>query len=75
MPINLNNAEYFADTILKRVDQLINERNTLKMELARRSDGTLQHEKSFVKAYRDNVINIASASDKIMRLEHLLLLH
>lgn len=74
MPVNLNDAEYFADKILQRVDQLINERNTLRDELARRSKGTLTNEKDFVRAYKDGVISGASASEKIMRLEHILML-
>ena len=74
MPVNLNDAEYFADKILQRVDQLINERNTLRHEIARRSSGGLEHEKDFVRAYQDNVMNMASASDKFARLEHMLML-
>ena len=74
MPVNLNDAEYFADKILQRVDQLINERNILKRELSRRSSGSLEQEKDFVRTYQDNIINAASASDKITRLEHMLML-
>lgn len=74
MAINLNDAEYFADTILSRVQQLINERNILRRELARKSDGTLEHDKAFVNAYQNNIINNALADEKIARLEHMLLI-
>ncbi|MBQ3449732.1 MAG: hypothetical protein IJG34_07575 [Synergistaceae bacterium] len=72
MAMNLNDAEYFADTISNRIDQILNERKILRRELARKSDGTLEHEKSFVRAYQDNIINNAMNSDKAARLEHIL---
>lgn len=74
MAINLNDAEYFADTIMSRVEQLLNERDILRRELSRKSDGTLEQDKSFVRAYQNNVIDNASASEKITRLEHMLLI-
>ena len=74
MAANLTDAEYFADTILSRVNQLINERNILRRELARKSDGTLEHDKAFVRAYQNNIIDNALAEDKIARLEHMLLI-
>lgn len=74
MAMNFNNAEYFADTISTRIDQLLNERKILRRELARKSDGTLEHEKSFVRAYQDNIINNAMNADKAARLEHILAL-
>ncbi len=74
MAVNLNDAEYFADTIFSRVEQLISERNILRRELARKSDGTLEHDKAFVKAFQDNVINNSAASEKIARLEHMLMM-
>ena len=72
MAMNLNNAEYFADTISTRIDQLLNERKILRRELARKTDGTLENEKSFVRAYQDNIINNAMNADKAARLEHIL---
>ncbi len=72
MAMNLNNAEYFADTISNRIDQLLNERKILRRELSRKSDGNLEHEKSFVRAYQDNIINTAMNADKSARLEHML---
>ena len=72
MAMNLNDAEYFADTISTRIDQLLNERKNLRRELSRKSDGTLEHAKSFVRAYQDNIINNAMNSDKTARLEHIL---
>lgn len=72
MAMNLNNAEYFADTISNRIDQLLNERKILRRELARKTDCTLENEKSFVRAYQDNIINNAMNADKAARLEHIL---
>lgn len=74
MPVNLNDAEYFADKIFQSVGQLINERNILKRELARRTDGTAGYEKDFVRAYQDNIISMVSSSENIIRLEHMLML-
>lgn len=74
MAVNLNDAEYFADTIMSRVEQLLNERDILRRELSRKSDGTLEQDKSFVRAYQNNVIDNAAAADKITRLEHMLLI-
>ena len=73
MAVNLNDAEYFADTIMSRVEQLLNERDILRRELSRKSDGTLEQDKSFVRAYQNNIIDNAAAADKITRLEHMLL--
>ncbi len=72
MAVNLNDAEYFANTIMSRVEQLLNERDILRRELARKTDGTLEHDRAFVRAYQNSVIDNASASEKIARLEHLL---
>ncbi len=74
MAANLNDAEYFADTIMSRVEQLLNERDILRRELARKSDGTLEHDKAFVKAYQNNAADNAAASERIARLEHMLLI-
>ena len=74
MPVNLNDAEYFADTISKRVDQMINERDMLRRELDRRRKGTLDNEKAFIKAYQDNLIDNAMSSEKITKLERILML-
>ena len=73
MAANLNDTEYFADTIMNRVEQLINERNILRREISRKSDGTLEHDKAFVRAYQDNIADNAAACEKIARLEHMLL--
>jgi hypothetical protein len=72
MAMNLNDAEYFADTISNRIDQLLNERKILRRELSRKTDGTLEHEKSFVRAYQDNIINNAMNDERTYRLEHIL---
>ena len=65
MAANLNDAEYFADTIMNRVS---------RRELARKSDGTLEHDKAFVRAYQNNVADNSASSEKIARLEHMLLI-
>ena len=72
MAVNLNDAEYFADTIMNRVEQLLNERDILRRELARKTDGTLEHDRAFVRAYQNSVIDSAAASEKIARLEYML---
>ena len=74
MAMNLNDAEYFADTIMSRVEQLITERDILRRELDRKSDGTLEHDKAFVRAFQNNVADNSAASEKIARLEHMLLI-
>ncbi|MBR1658571.1 MAG: hypothetical protein IJ697_08940 [Synergistaceae bacterium] len=72
MAVNLNDAEYFADTIMRRVEQLLNERDILRRELARKSDGALEHDKAFVRAFQNNAVDNAAASEKIARLERML---
>ena len=72
MGVNLNDVEYFADTISKRVEQLINERDSLRRELSRRSDGNLEHNIAFVRAFQENIISNAAAAERIVRLEHIL---
>lgn len=67
-------AENFADTIMNRVEQLLNERNIIRRELARKSDGTLEHDRAFVRAFQNNAIDNAAASEKIARLEHMLMM-
>ena len=52
MAVNLNDAEYFADTIMSRVEQMLNEREILRRELSRKSDGTLEQDKAFVSHIR-----------------------
>ena len=74
MAANLNNAEYFADTIMTRVEQLLNERSIIRRELARKSNGTLEHDRAFVRAFQNNAIDNAAASEKIARLEHMLMI-
>ncbi len=70
----MNDAEYFADTILKRVEQLMNERDTLKRELSRRSNGNSEHNKAFVRAFQENIISNAVAAGRIEKLERILLM-
>lgn len=70
----MNDAEYFADTIMSRVEHLLDERDILRRELAGRFDSTLEHNQAFVRAFQNNIIDGAAASEKIARLEHMLLL-
>ena len=70
----MNDAEYFIDTISKRVEQLINERNTLRLELSRRSNGNLEHNKAFVCAFQESIISSAAADERIAKLEHILMI-
>ncbi len=74
MGLNLNDAEYFADTIAQRVGHLIDERDVLRRELARNSSGSLAQNKEFVRAFQENIISNAAAAEKIERLEHILLM-
>lgn len=74
MGANLNDAEYFADTISQRIGQLIDERDILRRELSRNSNGNLTHNKEFVRAFQENIISNAASNEKIERLEHILLM-
>ena len=75
MGANLNDADYFADTISRRVEQLINERNILRQELSRRSNGNLEQNKDFVRTFQESIISSAAASERIARLEYILALN
>ncbi len=74
MEITLNDSEYFVDTISKRVGQLLLERDTLRRELSRRSDGNLEHNKAFIRGFQENIISSATACERIARLERILLM-
>ena len=69
----LNEIDFYADALSERVENLLRERAVLRRELARKSDGTLEREKEFVRLYQENVVNDALYSDKIAKLEHILL--
>ena len=73
MSIGLTEIEYFAESLNKRVNQILHERDSLRRELARRSDGSIERDKEFVRACIDNIINKNIYSGKIARLEHILL--
>ena len=73
MSLGLTEIEYFADSLNGRVKQLLKERDSLRKELARKSDGTIERDKEFVRACLDNIINKNIYSGKIARLEHILL--
>ena len=74
MDLTLNDAEYFADTISKRIEQLLTERDTLKNELSRRSDGFLEHNKAFVRSFQENIISNSISSERIAKLERILIM-
>ena len=74
MGVNLNDAEYFADAISKRIGQLIDERNILRRELSRNSSGNLEQSKEFVRLFQENIISNAASAEKFERLEHILLM-
>lgn len=74
MAASFNDTEFFADTILKRVEQLVNERDILRRELSRTSTGTLEHDKAFVRAFQNSIADNEAASEKIARLEHMLMI-
>ncbi|MBQ4469753.1 MAG: hypothetical protein IJR35_03790 [Synergistaceae bacterium] len=69
----LNEIEFYADAISERLDNLLRERSILRRELARKTDGTLEREKEFVRMYQENIVNYALYSEKVARLEHILL--
>ena len=74
MNIKLNDAENLADKILNRMNLFMNERKFLRHELSSKSDGNMEHTKDFVKAFQENVISNDTATEKIAKLEHILLL-
>lgn len=74
MPMNLNDAEYLADTISQKIGQLLNERNILRRELERSINSNIGREKDFVRTYQENIVNSAINSEVTARLEHMLLI-
>ena len=71
----LNEIDFYADAISERIENLLKERSILRRELSRKTDGTLEREKEFVRSYQENIINSALYSDRITRLEHILLIN
>ena len=69
----LKDAEYLADTIAHKVEQLMKERNMLRKELASRTDGVLEQDKAYVGSCRNAVIDGAMSGERVRRLERLLL--
>ena len=68
----LDKAENSAENLFSKIEQLLEERNILRGELARKSDSNLDRDKAFVRAYKENIFSAALASDKIAKLEHFL---
>ena len=71
---NLKEAEYLAETLMHKLEQLMKERAMMRKELARRSDSSLEQEKAFVGAFRDAILEGAVSSARVYRLEHMLML-
>ena len=69
---NILEADILADNLAKKFDSLIAERNALRSELARKSFGSLEHDKAFVSAYQNGIIDNSYAALKTSKLEHLL---
>ncbi|MBQ6773482.1 MAG: hypothetical protein IJP48_05380 [Synergistaceae bacterium] len=70
----LNEIDFYADALSERIENLLRERNILRRELSRKTDGTLERDKEFVRLYQENIINNALYDDSITRLEHILLI-
>ena len=68
----LDEAENAAENLFNKVKQLLDERNILRGDLAKKSDSNLDRDKAFVCAYKENIISSDLASDKIAKLEHFL---
>ena len=71
---NLKQAEFLADTLAHRISQILTERNNLRIDLARKSSGSLERDKAFIMAYKHSVCDKAYSELKAYRLEHLLLI-
>ena len=74
MANNLKQAEFLADTLAHKIDNLLTERNNLRSELARKSNGSLDCDKAFVQACKHAAIDRTYAEMKASKLEHLLLI-
>ena len=71
---NLKEAEYLAETLMHKLEQLMRERSMVRKELARRSDSSLEQEKAFVGAFRDAILDSGVNASRVYRLEHMLML-
>ena len=71
---NLKEAEYLAETLMHKLEQLMKERAMMRKELARRSDSSLEQEKAFVGAFRDAIMDAGVNASRVYRLEHMLML-
>ena len=71
---NILDADKLVDILADKVDILLAEREALRSELARKSSGSIEHDKAFVMAYQNSIADCYSAAVYASRLEHLLLL-
>lgn len=69
---NYNNAEYYIDTISRRVEQLLKERFILRKEIAHSSDGNLAQNSAFLEAFMRTIIINDVNSDKFDRVAFML---
>ena len=69
----LNSAEVLADNIFHRIDDLLNERSTLRSEFSRKSIGSIDQEKAFVHACQNGIIDSALSASRASKLEHMLM--
>ena len=71
---NILDADKLADALSEKFNLLLAEREALRSELARKSSGSIEHDKAFVMAYQNSIADCYSAAVYASRLEHLLLL-
>ena len=74
MAANLKEAEYLADTIAHKIDQLLSERSSLRKEMARVTASTLSQDKALVEVFHKAMIGREAAKLRASRLEHMLML-
>lgn len=70
----INSPEILADNVLQKLEQVLNERKFLRKELSRKSSGSMELDKAFVMIFRNNILDIASASMNAVKLEHMLMM-
>ena len=68
----LKQAEYLAETIAHKADQLIAESERLREELSRVREVMLRTDKAFVEAWRKDVQGRGVFQSWVLKLEHFL---
>lgn len=74
MAANLNDTQLLAEAVEKRIEQLLIERDNLRRELARKSSGSIEHDKAFIQAYQNGIIDNELSAVKTAKLEHMLMI-